>query len=103
MPLPHVEETITFIREAMKMPTPPDGFAVTTAMGMLIHLRESSRRTAYLNTHILIPTGQRYLGDPHFEPVWEELDKLSSVIFIHPADTVMPPTLGIGPCEYSLY
>ena len=43
--------------------------------------------------------GQRYLGDPQFEPVWAELNKIASVIFIHPADTVMPPHLRIGPCK----
>ncbi|MCJ1300686.1 hypothetical protein MMC08_003483 [Hypocenomyce scalaris] len=73
LPLPHVEESIRFIREAAELPTPPDGFGVTTSMG------------------------QRYLGDPQFEPVWAELNKIASVIFIHPADTVMPPHLRIGP------
>jgi hypothetical protein len=32
--------------------------------------------------------------------VWREVDKLGSVIFIHPADNVMTPHLNIGPCEY---
>jgi hypothetical protein len=52
-----------------------------------------------LLTHL--NSGQRYLGDPLFEPIWAELNKLKSVIFVHPADTVMPPHLNIGPCEYS--
>jgi hypothetical protein len=50
----------------------------------------------------LLP-GQRYLGDPLFEPVWAELNKLGSVIFIHPADTVMPPHLNIGPCKLAKF
>ncbi|KAJ5626399.1 2-amino-3-carboxymuconate-6-semialdehyde decarboxylase [Penicillium lagena] len=73
LPLPHIQETITFIRETSSAPTPPDGFAVTTAMG------------------------QRYLGDPAFEPVWAEINKLRAVVFIHPADTVMPEYLNFGP------
>lgn len=33
LPLPHVEESVRFIREAAVLPIPPDGFGVTTAMG----------------------------------------------------------------------
>ncbi len=73
LPLPHIAETLEFIKEAMELPVKPDGFAVTTAMG------------------------KRYLGDPNFESVWAELDKAGSVIFVHPADTVMPPNLSFGP------
>ncbi|KPI34540.1 2-amino-3-carboxymuconate-6-semialdehyde decarboxylase [Cyphellophora attinorum] len=73
LPLPHIHETIEFVRETQAMSPRPDGFAVTTAMG------------------------QRYLGDKDFEPVWKELDALGSVIFIHPADTIMPPGLNFGP------
>jgi len=34
LPLPHINETIQFIREAAALPIPPDGFGVTTAMGI---------------------------------------------------------------------
>ena len=30
--------------------------------------------------------GDRYLGDPAFAPIWEELDRLHSVVFVHPSD-----------------
>jgi 6-methylsalicylate decarboxylase len=43
--------------------------------------------------------GQHYLGDPEFEPVWEELDRIGATIFVHPADTIMPPNLNFGPCK----
>lgn len=33
LPLPHVQESIDFIRYAISLETPPDGFAVATAMG----------------------------------------------------------------------
>ena len=43
--------------------------------------------------------GKKYLGDPAFEPVWAALSKQGSVVFVHPADTVMPPNMPFGPCE----
>lgn len=33
LPLPHVQESIDFIRYASSLETPPDGFAAATAMG----------------------------------------------------------------------
>lgn len=79
LPLPHVQESIDFIRYANSLETPPDGFAAATAMGKL------------------------YLGDPQLEPVWQELDKTGSMIFIHPSDTAMPPNLNFGPCEKAIF
>ena len=32
----------------------------------------------------------RYLGDPHFEPLWAELDRRQANVFIHPAQPPMP-------------
>ncbi|CAG9949222.1 unnamed protein product [Clonostachys rosea f. rosea IK726] len=34
-----------------------------------------------------------YLSDPKLDPVWEELNRLQAVVFIHP-NAVAPPTLG---------
>jgi hypothetical protein len=36
LPLPHIKEIIQFIRDAAALPTPPDGFGVTTAMGIIV-------------------------------------------------------------------
>ncbi|KAK6379789.1 uncharacterized protein PV06_00326 [Exophiala oligosperma] len=73
LPLPHIEETLAFIKKTSILPLPPDGWGVTTAMG------------------------EKYLGDPAFEPVWAELARQGSVVFVHPADTVMPPGIPFGP------
>ena len=55
----------------------------------LLNVRKNDRRSL----------GKTYLGDTKFEPIWAELDKADSVVFVHPADTVMPPNLPFGPCR----
>ncbi|CAM1503474.1 Fc.00g010650.m01.CDS01 [Cosmosporella sp. VM-42] len=75
LPLPHVQESINLICYAMKLKAPPDGFAVATAMG------------------------KKYLGDHYFDIVWEKLDKHGLVVFAHPSDTAMPPSLNFRPYQ----
>lgn len=42
--------------------------------------------------------GGRYLGDPAFEPMWHELDRLNAVVFIHPAKPAIEAIGGVpGP------
>lgn len=92
LPLPHIKETLEFIERASSLPTPPDGYGVTTAMGKN-HQSDSDLFMAHN------AAGKRYLGDPAFEPVWAALSKQGSVVFVHPADTVMPPNIPFGPCK----
>ncbi|MCO4252129.1 amidohydrolase family protein [Pseudarthrobacter raffinosi] len=39
--------------------------------------------------------GDMFLGDPTFEPLWEELDRRSAVVLIHPDSTTLPGLEGI--------
>ncbi|HZV04969.1 MAG TPA: amidohydrolase family protein [Gemmataceae bacterium] len=39
--------------------------------------------------------GDRYLGDPYFEPLWAELDRREAIVFIHPTRTSLPDIEGI--------
>jgi 6-methylsalicylate decarboxylase len=96
LPLPHVQECIDFIRYAQSLDIRPDGFAAATAMGKM----NSSNQKAMIKQNLTTSTGKLYLGDARLEPVWEELDKSGSMVFIHPSDTAMPPNLNFGPCEY---
>jgi len=39
--------------------------------------------------------GDQYLGDPLFEPLWDELDRRAAVVLIHPTATALPDLDGI--------
>ena len=39
---------------------------------------------------LLSNTRGRYLGDPEFEPLWDELDRREAVVFVHPEQPPMP-------------
>lgn len=41
--------------------------------------------------------GDRYLGDPAFGPVWEELNRRDAVVLIHPNRTALPDIPGVPP------
>lgn len=46
----------------------------------------------------LLNENGRLLGDPEFDPIWAELDRLGAVVFIHPsAITIRPPDDENGP------
>jgi len=38
--------------------------------------------------------GGLFLGDPFFEPLWQELDRRGAVVFIHPSRTALPELAG---------
>jgi predicted TIM-barrel fold metal-dependent hydrolase len=44
----------------------------------------------------------RYLGDPHFTPLWEELDRRGTVVFVHPNQPPhdIPPVAPASVLEY---
>ena len=75
IPLPHIEESLEFIRNTQTEELKPDGFAVATSQG------------------------HKFLGDSSFDPVWTELNELSATVFVHPGDTNMPKRLDYPPCE----
>ena len=39
--------------------------------------------------------GDLFLGNPVFEPLWQELDRRTAVVFIHPTRTTLPELPGI--------
>ena len=38
----------------------------------------------------------RYLGDPGFEPLWNELDRRSAVVLVHPTSPHIPESVSLG-------
>jgi aminocarboxymuconate-semialdehyde decarboxylase len=60
LPLPHVDEALREVPRALD------------ELGML---------GITVTTSVL----GRSLGDPHFDPLWEELDRRGAVLFVHPA------------------
>lgn len=61
------------------------------AMLPLPHIEESLREIEYAfdvlkadGVGILTSYGNRWLGDPHFMPIWEELDRRKATVYTHP-------------------
>ncbi|MFI6347140.1 amidohydrolase family protein [Streptomyces sp. NPDC050560] len=46
---------------------------------------------------LLANYGGVYLGDPHFEPLFAELDRRGAVVFVHPTAPPGPPVPGVPP------
>lgn len=70
LPLPHVDSTIAALQYAEDVCSPkPDGYAITTS------------------------ANNKYLAHESFWPIWEECNRRSVVLFVHPNETVMPPQL----------
>lgn len=44
---------------------------------------------------VLTNYGDSYLGDPAFEPLWDELDRRAAVVLVHPDSTSLPDLNGI--------
>lgn len=44
---------------------------------------------------VLTNYGDSYLGDPAFEPLWDELDRRAAVVLVHPDSTSLPNLDGI--------
>ncbi|KAF5243851.1 hypothetical protein FANTH_7980 [Fusarium anthophilum] len=70
LPLPHLQETLAALKYGEETCQPrPDGYAITT----------SARNV--------------YLGNSSFDPIWDECNKKGVTLFVHPNETVMPPSL----------
>ncbi|WP_428390878.1 amidohydrolase family protein [Lichenicoccus sp.] len=63
--------------------------------GALIEVAYAMDTLAADGVVLLSNYGDRFLGDPSFEPLWAELDRRSAVVLIHPTRTSLPPIEGI--------
>lgn len=67
LPLQNVQDTLDALSWCENDLSPkPEGYAITTSVN------------------------GKYLGNPYFNPIWVELNRLEAVLFIHPSETVMP-------------
>lgn len=65
---------------------------VDAAIGELPHALDEQGAAGVI---VLTNYGDRYLGDPVFEPLWAELDRRAAVVLIHPDATALPDLDGI--------
>lgn len=84
-----------------KMPARFGNFATLPLPDIDASLKEISYSYDYLGVDgVVLMTNYQgiYLGDESFRPLWEELDRRSAVVFIHPAKPPMPAIPGMpGP------
>ncbi len=78
---------------AKRLATDHPGRFGVFAMLPLPHIEDSLKEIAYaLDTlkvdgiGILTNYGDKWLGYPHFEPIWNELNRRSATVYTHPAD-----------------
>lgn len=54
------------------------------AAGCIGEIRYALQELQADGVNLLTSYGGKYLGHPDFQPVWDELDRLAAVVFIHP-------------------
>lgn len=103
------DEIVSAAREAneyaaglvAKWPSRFGSFAILPLPNLDQALEEVSHALDHLHADgvvVFSNYGERYLGDPLFEPLWAELDRRSAIVLVHPTRMVQPELKGIpGP------
>jgi predicted TIM-barrel fold metal-dependent hydrolase len=81
-----------------KWPNRFGNFAILPLPDLDASLNEASYAFDTLNADgvvVFSNYGDRYLGDPFFEPLWAELDRRAAIVFVHPTRLTQPELKGI--------